>query len=179
MGQHALACGHMKSRHSRHREMNDVISKALTKALLPNKLEPLGLLPEDNKRPDGLTVVPWSRGRSLAWDASCVHRLAHSWLSVSKEEGTPAADATENRKRAKYANLPSHIEFEPVVVETLGGLGSTTAIFIRALGKRLRKTTAEARSYQFLLQRLAIAVQRGNAGCILESLPMYRNSVVR
>jgi len=33
--------------------------------------EPHSLCTGNGKRPDGVTQVPWSRGRCLAWDATC------------------------------------------------------------------------------------------------------------
>ena len=168
-GQHSLSCGHMRARHSRHQQLNEIVSRALTASMVPNKLEPVGLLRDDNRRPDGITLVPWKRGCNLAWDASCVHRLARSWLPISSVKGTPAADQSEARKRVKYGDLGSHIIFEPVIVETLGGLSTTTVKFFHEVGRRLRSITGDPRAHQHLLQRIGIAVQRGNAGCVLES----------
>ena len=43
-------------------------------------LEPSGLDRGDGKRPDGITVNPYSRGRCLIWDATCVNTFASSKL---------------------------------------------------------------------------------------------------
>ncbi|XP_063371156.1 zinc finger protein 596-like [Cydia amplana] len=47
-------------------------AKALVSANVPCVLEPPGLCRTDGKRPDGLTLVPWQKGRCLLWDATCV-----------------------------------------------------------------------------------------------------------
>ena len=104
-GQHALTCNHTKSRHSRHHELNTIIGRAQQRVTVPNKLEAVGLSRDDNKRPDGKTLTPWSHGKCLAWDASCLHRLAQSWLNISSGSGAPAADRVEQRKTNKYSFL--------------------------------------------------------------------------
>lgn len=168
-GIHALSCNHIKARHSRHHQLNSIISRALTSAMIPNRLEPTGLL-RDHRRPDGLTLVPWKCGRNLAWDASCVHRLARSWVEISGTEGTPAADQAERNKAGKYQDLGSEIEFAPAIFETLGGIGALTSKFLQQLAQRIKEATGDSDSHQHLLQRLGIAIQKGNAGCIMEAL---------
>ncbi|CAK9298695.1 unnamed protein product [Gordionus sp. m RMFG-2023] len=47
---------------------------SLISAGLPNILEPLGLLNEEGKRPDGMSLTSWLGGKRLdcVWDVSCV-----------------------------------------------------------------------------------------------------------
>src|SRR6218665_2402495 len=45
--------------------INEIIWRALGRASIPSKKEPLGLTREDGKRPDGVTLIPWSCGRCL------------------------------------------------------------------------------------------------------------------
>jgi len=42
--------------------------------------EPSGLVREDGKRPDGLTLIPWQCGKSLAWDVTVVSTLAQFYV---------------------------------------------------------------------------------------------------
>ena len=53
---------------------------------------------------------------------------------MSTAVGTPAADSAEDRKMAKYSFLESIYVVQLVVVETLGGFGKQTRVFLRALG---------------------------------------------
>jgi len=168
-GDHALSCKRSKARHARHRQLNDCISRAMTTAMIPNRLEPVGLLRDDARRPDGESLVPWSRGRCVAWDASCIHRLAASWIGRSTKTGTPAADVAELRKRAKYNDLPNEYSFEPVVCETMGGLGSTTITFLRQLGSRMKEANNDDYAFIHLMQRIGLIIQRGNAAAIMET----------
>ena len=55
----------------------------------------------------------------------------------------------------------------PVVVETLGALGDEAIALLRDIGQRIAAVTGEPRSHQFLMQRLSVTLQRGNAACIL------------
>ena len=61
-GVHALSCRSSKGRLPRHTALNLIIHKALVSANIPSTLEPRGLSRTDGKRPDGLTITPWSRG---------------------------------------------------------------------------------------------------------------------
>ena len=97
----------------------------------------------DGRRPDGVTMLPWSRGRSLAWDFTCVHRLAASHLSKGRQEGSSVATAKEAIKRQLYNDIPSRYILEPVAIETLGGIGDSSWAFLRTLGQRIQEQAGE------------------------------------
>ena len=80
--------------------------------------------------------------------------------------GTVAQQA-EWAKRTKYAHLDASHHFVPVAVETSGVLGPEALQLFQGLGHRLREATGEQRSYQFLLQRVSVAVQRGNMAAVV------------
>ena len=65
--------------------------------------------------------------------------------------------------------LPTHL-FYPVSIETSGAFGEETAHFIREIGRRLQDKTNDPQAYQHLLQRLSVAVQRGNVLAVLGSI---------
>ena len=167
--QHALVCNKLKSRHARHRLGNDIILRALKTADVPATLEPLGLSRSDGKRPDGASLLPWKAGKALVWDFTCVHRLAASYCEKAKLKGATVATAAEERKKEKYKDLSPPCIFQPIAVETLGGFGPETLLFLREIGHRISETTNDKRATLFLRQRLSIAVQIGNAACVRES----------
>ena len=74
-GLHGLSCKYSAGRFPRHSAMNDVVKRALQKAGLPSFLEPPGLDRGNGSHPDGITVFPFSGGRSLVWDCTCVDTL--------------------------------------------------------------------------------------------------------
>ena len=165
-GHHGLACRRSAGRHLRHNLVNDTILRALQSAGIPAVREPSGLSRTDGKRPDGVTLVPWSRGRCLLWDATCPDTLAPSHLHRSSIEAGAAAAEAELRKCAKYAPLANVHDFVPVVIESLGTWGKSGLSFINDLGRRITSVTGEVRAACFLRQRLSLAVQRGNAAAV-------------
>ena len=64
--------------------------------------EPQGLIRDDGKRPDGVTLVPWQTGRSATWDVTVVDTLAASYRSDSALAASSAAEGAAVRKTAKY-----------------------------------------------------------------------------
>lgn len=59
-----------------HSHLNDILKRALTLCDFTCLLEPPGLSPNINMRPDGMTLVPWKNGRKLVWDATCYDTIA-------------------------------------------------------------------------------------------------------
>ena len=72
-GVHGLTCPKVPGRRVRHTVANRLIHRALNSGDYMSVLEPQDLSRSDGKRPDGLTLVPRTRGRSLIWDFICVH----------------------------------------------------------------------------------------------------------
>ena len=66
----------------------------------------------------------------------------------------------------KYLTLDSSYLFMPVVVE-MWYICTKTWSFIQGLGHRLKTAAEDRNSAQYLLQRISIEVQRGNACSIL------------
>jgi hypothetical protein len=121
-----------------------------------------------------MTLVPWSHGRSLLWDATCVDTLAPSRLaSTSTKAGFAAAEA-ERKKKLKYASLTGRFNFVPLAFETLGQWGDDAKAFLADLGRRISHQAQDHRAAVFFVQRVALAIQRGNSASILGSLPRSR-----
>ena len=68
----------------------------------------------DEKRPDGVTLVPWQSGKSLCWDVTVTCPLAESYIDRAALEAGAAAEMAATRKEEKY----DHYIFEPLAVET-------------------------------------------------------------
>ena len=168
---HGLDCRRAIGKHSRHSAVNDILQRALNAAGVPSHLEPAGMSRDDGKRPDGATLVPWKRGRSLVWDFTCVNTMARSHLSLSSANAGSLCEVAEEKKKKKYADLSNNYLFTPIAAETLGPWGPEAFKFVSELGRRLSVVTGDPRSKAFLKQKLSMAVQRGNALCISGSLP--------
>ena len=169
LGHHALSCRMGAGRFPRHAALNDVVKRALMSAGLPSVLEPVGLDRGDGKRPDGMTIFPFSNGQSLVWDATCVDTFAQNNVISSAIEPSCAAAAAEGAKRRKYRVLAEQHRFEPLAFETAGVFGPSTLITIGEIGRRLKAETGEPRETMWLKQRLGIAILRGNALCVRAS----------
>ncbi len=169
LGLHGLCCRKSEGRHSRHASLNDIIKRSLSTAGIPSRLEPPGLSCSDGQRPDGMTLVPWSSGHPLVWDATCPDTFASSYESRATLEAGGVASLVEERKSAKYAHLAPQFIIQPVAIETSGAIGPSTLSFLEKLGRRIHLATGDPRSTQFLLQRLSVVVQRGNTAAILGS----------
>ena len=95
--------------------------------------------------------------------------LLRTWQGLQIESGAVAAMA-ETRKKGKYATMdPSH-SFQPIAVEMTGVFSLERLSFISALGRRICQTSGEKKSFSFLLQHLAVAIQRGNSACVMGTL---------
>lgn len=57
-GHHGLSCSKCAGRHPRHHVMNETIRRGLVSAGIPAILEPPGVVREDGKHLDGLTLIP-------------------------------------------------------------------------------------------------------------------------
>ena len=96
--------------------MNDIIWRAIKRAQIHEVKEPGGLMRQDRKRPDGTTVLPWSRRKPLAWDV--MYADAHV-ANSARQAGAAATQAATN-KTSKYSQLASTHTFYPVAIETAG-----------------------------------------------------------
>jgi hypothetical protein len=102
----------------------------------------------------------------MVWDFTCPDTLAVSHLNRAVAGPSTVANDAESRKATKYMSLSARYIFTPVAVESLGALGDEALAFFRDVGRRITAVTAEPRSFQFLMQRLSVAIQYGNAACI-------------
>ena len=174
-GRHGLSCKNAKGTFSRHQQVNDLLKRALGSAQATAILEPPGLARKDGKRPDGLTLIPWSRGRSLVWDYTCRDTLAQSNITATSKEAGKAAEKAEKDKAAHYQELCSSYIVMPVAMETMGAWGQQGLKFVKEIGERIATATGDKRATYFLFQAISMAVQRGNVASIAGSIPKSKS----
>ena len=167
-GLHGLSCIKSAGRFSRHSNLNALIKQSLSSTHIPSVLEPRHLYRTDQKRPDGLTLVPRADGKQLLWEVLVVDSLAPCWINAGSvcKPGTAAAEA-EERKIDKYKDLVNDgYLFQPLAFEIQGAAGPSTEVFC----KNLSICTEEPRAGSFLKQRISLAIQIANAACVLGTI---------
>ena len=85
-GLHMISCKSSAGRSIRHPQ------SCLAWSTQASIRGPSGLLPRKDKRPDGLTLIPW-QGRRLAWDAAVVCTLVPSYGAASGQVTASAEQA--------------------------------------------------------------------------------------
>jgi hypothetical protein len=137
-GFHGLSCVKSLGRIPRHNELNSIIQRALSSAHFHCTLEPNGLSRDDGKRPDGATLIPWSKGQRLIWDVTCVDTLASSYLNHTSMCSGAAAEIACVKKHNKYKSLKSaNFIFKALAFETLGPWCKEASSFIDNVGSKL------------------------------------------
>ena len=94
-------------------------------------------------------------------------------MAQSASAAGSAALKAEQGKRSKYDELISSnsLSFASVATETLGTWGPSAADLCREIGTRLAAISGDLRSHLFFIQRLGLAVQRGNAASVAGTHP--------
>ena len=125
-------------------------------------LQPAGLDFGDGNRPDGVTLFPYARWRSLVWDATCANTFRPSNIIRSVIQARAAANEAESIKLNKYASLTDSSDIQPIAVETSRVFGESALVFLRNLGSRIASAKGDVRERTWLTQRILLAIVRGN-----------------
>jgi len=179
LGLHCFSCKKCPGRYTRHSLLNDVVWRSFQRAKIQAQKEPAGLALSIRKsdgtaalkRPDGATLIPWKRGRSVAWDVTMANTFAASYISATEVEAGSAAERAAQLKITKYDEIARNHIFVPLACEVTGVWCSEAIDFIYELGNRISAATSDKREPSFLFQRLSIALQKGNAACVVGALP--------
>ena len=102
--------------------------------------------------------------------------LAASCRPKAISEAGAVACLTESKKATKYAHLSISHVFTPVAAESLGAFGSRSLSLFHALGCRIRHYSGDEPATTYLLESISVAVQRGNALLVMDTLPPVSSS---
>ena len=94
-------------------------------------------------------------------------------LALQKKAGK-AAEEAEQAKFNLYSELAADFNVVPVATETFGSWGPGGLKFIGQIGDRIATRTGEKRSRYYLLQRISMAIQKGNVASIVGTEPNHR-----
>ena len=140
-GLHPFSC--RLSRFSRHSALNYIIKRSFSSAGFNAVLEPVGLDRGDGKCPDGMTVLPFSGGKCLIWDCTCVDYFYPSALALTATEPGSASRSADIRKSDMYEVLCDRYILQAIAIESSGVLGRDTDAFIFRLGHMTTSISGE------------------------------------
>ena len=129
---------------------------------IPAAKEPPDLLQSENKRPDGVTLIPWKQGKCLAWDVTMPDTYAQSHLPTTATNVGHATDMSAVSKSQKYQSILQTHLFTPIAIETAGVWNRQATEFITELEKRISTVTGEIKQTSYIFQQVSVAIQRGN-----------------
>ena len=97
--------------------------------------------------------------------------FAASYLPMTLLEAGSSAERAASLKTKKYEELARNHIFIPLACEVTGNWCSEAIDFLYELGDRISAVTGDRRKSTFLFQRLSVALQKGNAACIIGTMP--------
>ena len=74
--------------------------------------EPVRLSRSDGKRSDRATLIPWTRGKPVAWDVTVPDTYANSYIVDTVTTASTAAN-----QAAEYQELAKTHQFAPIAFE--------------------------------------------------------------
>jgi len=78
----------------------------------------MNLMRDDNKRPYGTTLLPWARGKPMAWDVTVPDTYAESHIGSIATKPGAAAQKRAQKEINKYMCMASTHIFYPFAIET-------------------------------------------------------------
>jgi len=117
---------------------------------MPTVKEPVSLMWDDNKRPDGTTLLPRARGKPMAWDVTVPDTYAESHIGNTATKPGAAAQKTTQNKIDKYSKLASTHIFNPFAIETAGTWHDMAIELTQEIGRRITTITEDTMETTFL-----------------------------
>jgi len=146
--------------------------RPLASADIPVIREPSGLAWADDKRPDGLSLIPWQAGRPPCWDVTVVCPTTSSYLQTANVSAGAVAEMAAIRKTSKYQELAAQHTFQPVALESLGSMDSDSRDFLVDLGRRITRVSGDDRQISFLFHRISVLLFRFNSVLLFDSFEL-------
>jgi len=129
---------------------------------MPAVKEPLSLLLDNNKRPDGTTPLLWTRGKPMACDVTVPDTYTKSHIANTAVTPAAAAQTSAQKKTDKYAEVSNTHVFYLFAIETAGVWHEMVMELTQEINRCITTVTEDTRETTYLFQRLSIALQRGN-----------------
>lgn len=95
---------------------------------------------------------------------------ASNMVGTTKKPGM-ASEKAAIRKHRKYSAIKANYHFVAFAVESLGPWSKEAVDLLKKIGSNLIRASGEPKSKQYLFQRVSLAIQHGNAMCVISSIP--------
>ena len=119
-------------------------------------------------------MTPFERGKALVWNGLVGDTLAPSYVDAGSLTSGIAGARVETLKLQKYNDTEaSNYLVAPLVFDTLGGPSPATRLLLNTVGSMVEEAPGCKRAREYLLQRLLLDVQRGNAAALMGTLSTY------
>ena len=164
MGDHSLNC----SRGGGEMTARDILHATAASALLNPSREEQGIIPGCGERPADVYIPGWKTGRDTAYDVTVINCLRRDLIKKVAESPKYALEFSKRQKNQKYL-IPCEegdVVFVPLPIEVFGGWEDKAEREISSLTKALARQQGqeEGQVKRHTFQRLAVALQRANAG---------------
>ena len=114
--------------------------------------------------------LPWQRGGNFSVGCNMFGHIYRFPQGDCCPRARGSSRSCKTPQAVKILRPRCTHHFVPIAVETLGVLGQDARNFFREVGRRVTAVTNEPQSHKPLLQRVAVAIQRGKAAAILGSI---------
>ena len=140
---------------------------------MPASKEPSGLLRDNDRRPDGISLIPWSQEKVICWNVAVVDNLAASDINMTTASQRGADEFAVCCIADKYSKVRTTLIFQYISINCLGAFRQSAVDFLSVVGSRL----AIQIQGELLFLCIAIAIQRFNV--VSPSVFAFDDFVVR
>ena len=97
--------------------------------------------------------------------------MASSYLHLTSKEAGGAANQACVKKEKLYEEICKNNNFLAFAVETFGSFSEEAKLFVKRLGPILNTKSGNKRAKSFFVNKISLAIQRGNVAAILGTIP--------
>ena len=178
---HAQNCIYGGGRVGRHNTIRDIIASTAQAASLSPRVEAKGLIAGSGRRPGDITLPGYPVGMDTLLDVTVVNPVQAKYRQEAAVTKGVAMEGAKKGKRQHYAGqLEANMVFRPVAFETFGGWDDDSVIICRRIASILARNQGkdEGQQARHLVQRVAMAIQKGNATMIIARLPEIESELI-
>ena len=139
------------------------------------------MLEGTEKRAGDVTLPGYPVGMDTILDVTVVNPVQSKYRAESAVTKGVAMEGAKQGKRQTYGGqLEGNMVFRPVAFETFGGWDDDSALICRRIASILARNQGknEGQQIMYLIQRVAMAIQKGNATMFISRLPEVESELI-